>query len=483
MNELAPSAYHDPREVVWKHIVAQTYWDTLDLLRRDGIAEEEFDAIRYSFLKPFNSHYDLEILCRQAEASASALVAMLEERGHSQTAATLVSAIAVARERLSSALEPLRHVRQVERGQSYVVDGRIDIAGKAAEDFAVNPDFIGACLELVGEDSAHVVGCARAAWQRGFALDSDSIDLVRSATQAGWSADDVQAEIVLREQRSGAYPSLQEHEFREGRAPAENRQAKLRAIGEGYTLLGKLMSCTALTCAHSAPIDARRLAEDCPIAATVKQAGLRLSPEGVAAFRRFMLVRCSHGLNPGEFAARIAASVRTTFPQALLASLMVRSGKVHAGAIAECMQHLDSYLAAPSRIEFAEGLLRTGELYGFGHRIHKRTKLPGGELHGGDPRVAYLLDEARKAFPGMRERIAVLEEFATMVQRLKPTIAPNGDFASAIWCHCLGLPPAIGSGIFTIGRLPGLISQVINQLDYKANALRPPLAVNLPYPA
>ena len=35
--------------------------------------------------------------------------------------------------------------------------------------------------------------------------------------------------------------------------------------------------------------------------------------------------------------------------------------------------------------------------------------------------------------------------------------------------------------MFSISRLPGMIAQVINQLDYKANALRPPLAVNLPY--
>ena len=59
----------------------------------------------------------------------------------------------------------------------------------------------------------------------------------------------------------------------------------------------------------------------------------------------------------GATAARIAASVRSTFPQALIASLMVHAGKVHGGALIECMKQLGSWLAAPSRDDFAEDLL------------------------------------------------------------------------------------------------------------------------------
>jgi citrate synthase len=256
---------------------------------------------------------------------------------------------------------------------------------------------------------------------------------------------------------------------------------KLQAIEEGYFLLGRLMSCVSLMNENSEPLDASELDETCALGVALKQAGIRLTPAQLDAFRRFMLMRCTHGLNPGEFAARMAASVRSTFPQTLIAALMVRAGKLHGGALAECMKQLQSWLASSSRDKFAEELLRSGELYGFGHRIHKRTPGTGDEARGGDPRVAFQLAGARKTFPERETEIAALEELARTVQRMKPTLLPNIDFGAAVWFHCFGLAPEVSEGFFTMGRLPGMISQVINELDYKGNSLRPPLAVYLPY--
>jgi citrate synthase len=154
----------------------------------------------------------------------------------------------------------------------------------------------------------------------------------------------------------------------------------------------------------------------------------------------------------------------------------VRAGKVHAGALPECMRQMNAYLNAPSRQAFVADLFRRGELYGFGHRIHKH-----GRAAGGDPRVAFQVARAREAFPELAAKIDAVEEFARIVRELKPGLAPNTDFGAAVWFHCFGLTPEVGAGIFCVNRLPGLIAQVINQLDFKANALRPPLAVNLPY--
>jgi Citrate synthase, C-terminal domain len=481
MDQLAPSAYHDPREVVWKHFVAQSYWDILDRLRADGIAISDIDEIRFNFLKSFNGQHDIDQLCRQADAVAAEFVAVLQERGHPQTAEAVGREIAKLRHSLSRALEGLQQLRQVDRTQSYVVDQTIMIAGRSAEEFAANSDYIRATLELVREGSPEVVACARAAWQRGFVLDGESAAVVRKAATEGWRADEMLAEVLLREQRSGAYPSLQEHEFVPGGTPAENHGAKLRAIEEGYFLLGRLMSSVSLMNDSGVALDARELADACPVAAMLKQAGVALTPARLIAYRQFMLVHATHGLNPGEFTARMASSVRSTFPQALIASFMVRAGKVHAGALTECMQQLDACLAAPSRREFARQLLRSGALYGFGHRIHKRPADAGDDALGGDPRVAFQVAKAREAFPELQERIAALDDFARTIRRMKPALAPNTDFGAAVWFLCFGLAPQVGAGMFSLNRLPGLIAQVINQLDYKANSLRPPLAVNLPY--
>jgi citrate synthase len=146
------------------------------------------------------------------------------------------------------------------------------------------------------------------------------------------------------------------------------------------------------------------------------------------------------------------------------------------------MKLIDAYLAAPSRPAFIQRCLEEGELYGFGHRIHKAIPAPAEEgAAGGDPRVAYLIATAREAFPEMRRTIEVIEMLAVQVRSAKPTLAPNNDFGAAVWFHCLKIRPEIGTALFTMARLPGMIAQVVNQLDVKGNALRPPLAVNLPY--
>jgi hypothetical protein len=483
MDRLAPSAYHDPREVVWKHLVAQAYWDILDLLGGEGIAPGAFDGIRFAFLKSFNGNHDIDLLCRQAEQAAAALVAGLRQQGRAQAAAAVAGVVDALRGSLARAMDSLQGLRQVDRTQSYVVDRQVTIAGRPAEEFAANPDYIGATLQLVGEDSAEVAAHALAAWRGGFALDGGLLELVRDAVAQGWHADDLLAEVLLREQRSGAYPSLREFEFVPGRGAQDNHRARRQAIEEGYFLLGRLMSCVSLMNPGSTPLAAGERDRACPVTATLTQAGLPLTPARLKAFRQFMLVHATHGLNPAEFTARIASSVRTSFPQALVASLMVRAGKVHAGALTECMRQAAACLAAPSKEEFARRQLREGELYGFGHRIHKRERASGGDAAGGDPRVAFQIALAREAFPEQQAKIDALEQFARVVRTIKPGLAPNTDFGAMVWFLCFDLAPQVGAGIFCMNRLPGLIAQVINQLDFKANALRPPLAVNLPYSA
>lgn len=481
MEPLAPSVYHDPREVVWKHLVAQAYWDIVSILRGQGVAVGDFDKIRYAFVKSFNGQHDIDLLCRQADSISADLVAALRDRGDGETASAVAREIAKLRHVLQKIIGCLPSLHQVDRVPSYVVDQSIHIAGRSAEEFAANPDYIGATLELVREDSPEVVAEAHAAWQRGFVLDAETRGLVREAAAQRWRAEEMLAEVLLREQRSGAYPSLQEYEFVPGRPAAENLRAKRRAIDEGYFLLGRLMSCVSLMNDGSRALDPREAGTSCPVAVTVRQAGLPLTPVGLKAFRQFMLVHATHGLNPGEFTARMASSVRTTFPQALIASFMVRAGRVHAGALTGCMRQLAAALEAPSLTQFARQLLSSGALFGFGHRIHKCSGDGSEEALGGDPRVAFQIARAREAFPEMAGRIDTLQDFARTIRGMKPALAANTDFGAAVWFLCFGLAPEVGAAMFSMNRLPGLIAQIINQLEVKANALRPPLAVNLPY--
>jgi citrate synthase len=481
MDRLAPSAYHDPREVVWKHLVAQGYWDVLDTLRGEAVAIEVFEGLRQAFLKAFNGQHDIALLCAQVDPIACEVIARLRNHGCDQASADVERTVASVRTSLHQAMQGLQSLRHVERGASYVAGGSIMIAGKAAEAFAANPDWILATLELVGETSLDVAAATRDAWQQGFLLPAALKQLIGEAARDAWRAEELLAEVLLYEQRSGRHPTLRAYEFVPTLTAAENRRRKLMAVEQGYFLLGRLMSCIGWFNRGSTSAEGDVVEHRCPIGATLAQAGIRLTAAQLDAFRRFVLVRAAHGLNPGEFAARIAASVRTSFPQALVTSVMVRAGNLHGGALRECMKLLDAYLAAPSRSAFLHRSLEESELYGFGHRIHKANAAAGEGGAVGDPRVGYLLATAREAFPDMDASLDAFEALVADVRKAKPSLAANNDFGAAVWFHCLKVSREMGTALFTMARLPGMVAQIINQLDVKGNALRPPLAVNLPY--
>jgi hypothetical protein len=481
MDRLAPSAYHDPREVVWKHLVAQGYWDVVDTLRDQSVAIEAYEGLRQAFLRSFNGQHDVAMLCAQVEPIACEVVARLKNHGCEQASVDVGRHVASVRASLNQTMQGLQSLRHVEKGASYVAGGSIMIAGKAAEAFAANPDWILATLELIGETSPDVAALARDAWEKGFALPVALEQLVGEAARDTWRAEELLAEVLLHEQRSGQHPTLRAYEFVPMLTVAENRRRKLMAVDRGYFLLGRLMSCIGSFNRGSSTVERGVVEHRCPVGATLAKAGIALTAAQLDAFRRFVLVRATHGLNPGEFAARIAASVRTSFPQALVTSVMVRAGNLHGGALRECMKLLDAYLAASSRSAFLHRSLEDGELYGFGHRIHKANVASDGGGAVGDPRVGYLLAAAREAFPGMHATLDAFEALVADVRKAKPSLAANNDFGAAVWFHCLNVSPEMGTALFTMARLPGMIAQVINQLDVKGNALRPPLAVNLPY--
>lgn len=483
MDYISPSTYHDPKEVVWKHLVVQAYWAVIEILTREGIEPCEFNKIRFLFIKRFNSQHDIKELCRQAEIIGEDLIKELRQRGHNKAATLVSSEIRNTKSTLKQALQPLENASQVERGPSYVKDGYIEIAGEPAEVFANNTDFIRATLKLMREDSPHSLKIANQAWKRGFIIGDVSEDTIKKAkANNSLTADELILEGLLNEQRTGLYPSLREYEFKPELSVTENHKNKLKAIEEGYFLLGRIMSWVSLAADQADLISDEEIENLTPVEALLKQAGLTsLKSAQVEAFQRFLLIRCSHGLNPGEFTARVASSVRCTFPEALLASLLVRSGRLHAGALPECMEQLRDWIKTENKIEFVDNLICSGGFYGFGHRIHKSMPNLTSDDLGGDPRTKYLIKLAKQAFPELKDEIAILQDMAKMVYQKKPTLLPNTDFGAAIWFYCFGFSPSVGVGFFNMSRMPGLIAQIIDQLEYKANSLRPPLAANIPY--
>ncbi len=168
---------------------------------------------------------------------------------------------------------------------------------------------------------------------------------------------------------------------------------------------------------------------------------------------------CDHGVTPPSTqAARMIASAGSPV-QACIAGGLLAFGKNHAGAIERSMKAFQEFIQRSNTEEdiftnaknFVDDYLKKGsKIPGFGHRYHSE-----------DPRAARLIEMAKKhgcIGPHTRLALAVQEILLEMKD-----IKMNIDGANAGILSDMGFDWRTGTGIFMIGRLPGLISHVYEE--------------------
>lgn len=175
-----------------------------------------------------------------------------------------------------------------------------------------------------------------------------------------------------------------------------------------------------------------------PAALFAALAGRPGSPAEVATTSTALVALCDHGLASSVVAARVAASVRASAYDCLLAGYAALSGTLH-GAI------------VPAALAVLRGETATdGErVAGFGHWRHPY----------GDPRAEVVL--ARLAL--VEGSGPVLERVRTLSQRLERRA--NVDAALAALVLVCDLPDAAGEVLFQVGRTAGIAAHVLEELD------------------
>ncbi len=168
---------------------------------------------------------------------------------------------------------------------------------------------------------------------------------------------------------------------------------------------------------------------------------------------------CDHGVTPPSTqAARMIASAGSPV-HACIAGGLLAFGKNHAGAIERSMKAFQEFIQRSDLEEdiynnaknFVDGYLKKGsKIPGFGHRYHSE-----------DPRAARLIDMAKKhGCIGQHTRLAMaVQEILLEMKDIKMNI----DGANAGILSDMGFDWRTGTGIFMIGRLPGLISHVYEE--------------------
>lgn len=193
---------------------------------------------------------------------------------------------------------------------------------------------------------------------------------------------------------------------------------------------------------------------------------LPLSNEG-KLFNHILVSFADHGVTPpSTLSSRIIASAGASMNSSVAGGLL-SFGKNHAGAIEEAMDlfknsidslkltedsDIDNKLIVQLAIDvFNEYASDNKKIPGFGHRYHDR-----------DPRALKLLDLAIDG-----EMIGPHTKFAFTLENLlkdNKNIYLNIDGANAALLADLGFDSRVGLGIFIIGRVPGIVAHVYEEM-------------------
>lgn len=180
----------------------------------------------------------------------------------------------------------------------------------------------------------------------------------------------------------------------------------------------------------------------------------RLPKEAEAEVLSACLLACiDHGVEvPSAFVGRVVASTGNSVNAALAAD-MLAIGDYHGGAIEAAMELFMRPGGAKEIV--AAALAQKERLAGYGHKIYKDS----------DPRTAALFVRASQAkFDDaiIKKALLIGQELATQSGKTLPL---NVDGAIASILVTMGFSPKLGKAFFALGRMPGMMAHIIEELE------------------
>jgi citrate synthase len=199
--------------------------------------------------------------------------------------------------------------------------------------------------------------------------------------------------------------------------------------------------------------------------------GQEPDPERVRGLETYLNTVSDHGFNASTFTARVIISTRSDLISAITGAVGALKGPLHGGAPGPALDMVFEIGTADRAEEILRAKLARGDrLMGFGHRVYRVR----------DPRADVLGAAAERFY--RRAGDMTLYELARSVEgtalRLlrehKPDrrLDTNVEFYTALLLHGLGLPTALFTPTFAIGRVAGWTAHALEQLD-KGRLIRP----------
>lgn len=169
-------------------------------------------------------------------------------------------------------------------------------------------------------------------------------------------------------------------------------------------------------------------------------------------FEKMLISIIDHGMGTtSSLASRFVISGGNSLNVGVAGGIL-SIGDFHGGAIEKAMKLFNEWNGKSSAeiVDEIKSMIDNKKvLYGLGHRHYKN----------GDPRVAWLIEEANKC--GYESKFLFMKDLIekTFFEVKEKKLLMNVDGLIALFLCDFGFDPLLGKGIFLIGRTPGLVAQ------------------------
>jgi citrate synthase len=187
--------------------------------------------------------------------------------------------------------------------------------------------------------------------------------------------------------------------------------------------------------------------------------GTKPSRDAAQLIDRDLILHAEHGSNASSFTARVVAGTEANLHAAITAAIAALSGPAHGGAAEDVMKMAEEIGDAARAADYVRTKRKAGEpVTGFGHRVYRAE----------DPRARHMRAGVEKLSKEMGEP-RWYEILQAVVQAMAPYarhgVNVNVDFYSGVVYHLLGIKRDLFVPIFAVGRVPGWVVQVSEQME------------------
>jgi citrate synthase len=187
--------------------------------------------------------------------------------------------------------------------------------------------------------------------------------------------------------------------------------------------------------------------------------GKKPSADAAQLIDRDLILHAEHGSNASSFAARVVIGTEANLHAAIVAAIAALSGPAHGGAAEDVMKMAEE-IGDPSRAaDYVKEKRKAGiAVTGFGHRVYRAEDPRARHMRAGVERLSKEMGEP-KWYEILQAVVTAMAPYA------RHGVNVNVDFYSGVVYHLLGIKRDLFVPIFAIGRVPGWVVQVLEQLE------------------